>query len=70
MADKPKTTEKVTTKSGVLPRPILEPEARKEPPRPTTLPQYRDEGATTGAMPTVTEGEDPSAERDEDRGNQ
>jgi len=50
----------------MIPRINLEPNAPKEPPRPTTLPEMRDIGATTGIMPVITEGEDISAERDDD----
>ena len=67
MSDKPKAPKKSSiTESGMIPRINLEPNAPKEPPRPTTLPEMRDIGATTGIMPVITEGEDISAERDDD----
>ncbi|MFW5691564.1 MAG: hypothetical protein ACOCXZ_03590 [Chloroflexota bacterium] len=68
MADKPKTKSRAATKSGIFPRPIFEPEARREaPPAPDEPPEFHAEtGATTGIMPVVTEGEDSSAERDDD----
>ncbi|GAB4527425.1 MAG: hypothetical protein OHK0046_45230 [Anaerolineae bacterium] len=68
MADKKTNTKDVTTQSGILPRPSLEPKILYETPPPTSLPEMRDEGATTGAMPIVLEGEDRSAQRDDDEG--
>jgi hypothetical protein len=62
--------ERPSSKSGVLPRPVLEPENRHEPPvPPTTLPELKDSGATTGTMPAVREGHDSSAVGDVDRIN-
>jgi len=67
MSDKPKAPKQVSiTESGLIPRSDLEPNTNKEPPRPTTLPEFRDIGATTGIMPVITEGDDNSAERDDD----
>ncbi len=76
MPDKPKTEPKVTgkSKSGMFPRPsFAEPDIRRDelrheaPPPPQYPPEYFDAGATTGAMPVITEGDDDSAERDNDR---
>lgn len=71
MHDKAKTESKHgKSKSGMFPRPAFtEGEARREPPPPPPkhLPGKFDGGATTGSMPVVTEGEDHSAERDNDR---
>jgi hypothetical protein len=68
MQNKPKTDSgrRSTTKSGVFKRPVIEPEIRKEAPPPEHLPGASDTGATTGMMPVVTEGEDGTAERDDD----
>ncbi len=68
MPDKSTTQNESVSKSGVLRRPNFEPETHHEKPRPTTLPEFRDEGSTTGLMPVITEGEDNSAERDDDEG--
>lgn len=54
------------SKSGLMPRPVLEPEDSSEPPRPSTLPEMPDSESTTGAMPVVSEDEDSPTERDED----
>ncbi|GAB4335670.1 MAG: hypothetical protein Kow00117_18630 [Phototrophicales bacterium] len=64
-----KTKSSPTSKTGTFKRPNLEPEAaRDERNRPLTLPEYpRDPNATTGVIPVVTEGEDTSAERDNDK---
>jgi hypothetical protein len=70
MPDKPKTEpRRSTTQSGSFPRPkFLDSEPRQEaPPPPSHPPEYFDGGATTGKMPVVTEGQDKSAERDNDR---
>lgn len=69
MPEKKSKTKEHASKSGIIKRPILEPKVLYEPPPPpSTLPEMRDEGATTGAMPVVSEGEDDSAERDDDNG--
>jgi hypothetical protein len=67
MSDKPETQEqKAITKSGTFP--ALEPQARREPPKPATLPEQHDDklGATTGFFKVVPEGEDTSAALDDD----
>lgn len=67
MPDKPRTDDRSISRSGIFKRAVVEPELPLEqPPRPSTLPEYRDEGATTGALPIVNEGEDLDAERDKD----
>lgn len=67
MTDETKAQKKkAVTQSGIMPRPVFVPQNRQETSRPTTLPELRDEGATTGVLPVVTEGEDSSAQRDED----
>lgn len=56
------------TKSGIMPRPVLEPEDRREPPPPPSVAEIddQDKTTTTGKLPIVTEGEDRSAEREHD----
>lgn len=66
MSDKPRPRHQSKSKSGLMPRPVLEPEDNAEPPRPTTLPEYPEGEATTGAMPVVSEDDDSPTERDED----
>lgn len=67
MPDKPETQpQKAITQSGSFP--ALEPKARREPPKPATLPEEHDDnkGATTGLFAIVPEGEDSSAALDDD----
>jgi len=70
MFDNVNTDEEIdVTKSGVFPRAVIEPPAQREapPPPPSHLPESKGEGATTGRIRIVmTEGEDESADRDED----
>ena len=67
MPNRKPTERRSTTKSGVMPRPVLEPENRREPPRPPTIPEMaEDDGATTGKQPAVREGDDSSAVGDDD----
>lgn len=67
MQDQSQADKRATSKSGVLRRPTIEPEHHPDPPRPYRLPEQRDEeGATTGAVPVVNEGEDLRAERDDE----
>jgi hypothetical protein len=69
MSDNLSTDEEIdVTKSGVFPRAVIEPPARREaPPPPNHLPESKGEGATTGRIRiAMTEGEDKSADRDED----
>jgi hypothetical protein len=55
------------TKSGVIPRIIIEPPEPREPVRPTTLPELRsNDSATTGVFSVVSEGFDTTAIGDED----
>jgi hypothetical protein len=62
--------ERPMSKSGVMKRPVLEPEGRREAPLPpATLPEIKDSGATTGTMPAIREGHDSSAVGDTDRIN-
>jgi hypothetical protein len=66
--DKPGNQRYSASKSGIMPRPVLEPEGRREPPQPSTLPEMREEdSATTGAFPVVSEGHDSSAVGDVDK---
>jgi hypothetical protein len=69
MPNKPRDRQSALSKSGFLPRPVFEPEGRKEPPPPpVSLPEFRDEqSATTGIFPIVSEGYDSSAVGDDDR---
>ena len=58
-----------TSKSGVMPMPVLEPPERHEPPMSTVAPELVDKSDTatsTGVIPIVSEGEDTSAEREDD----
>jgi hypothetical protein len=67
MSDKSKTQEHAAfSKTGVIRRSNVEPATQRDPERPTTLPEMHDKGSTTGVLPVVTEGEDRSAERDND----
>ncbi len=68
MADKPNTKNKPITESGTFKLPEeLQPKTRREPPKPTSLPEYVEEhGATTGINPIIPEGEDTSADLDDD----
>lgn len=71
MPDQPHTRRPSISQSGIIPKPVLEPELRVEAAdkaRPVNLPEQRDlSGATTGTFPIVTEGLDATAERDDDR---
>ncbi len=69
MSDKPSVRPgRDPSKSGIMPRPVLEPEDRREPPLPQNVPEIddQDKTTTTGRLPIVTEGEDHSAEREHD----
>jgi hypothetical protein len=67
MSEKGKTQEHAAySKTGVIRRTNVEPSTQRDPERPTTLPELHDEGSTTGVLPVITEGEDRSAERDND----
>lgn len=69
MADKPSVrSRRDPSKSGIMPRPVLEPENRREPPMPQSAAEIddQDKTTTTGRLPIVTEGEDRSAEREHD----
>jgi len=60
-----------THKSGIHPRPNIEPDGKREPSRPPLLPELRnDVGATTGTVPVVREGQDTYAIGDEDSVNE
>ncbi len=66
MSDKPGKRRQSKSKSGLIPRLVIEPEEKAAPPRPTTIPELADDEATTGAMPVISETDDAPAERDED----
>jgi hypothetical protein len=66
MVDKLRTRPQALTKSGLLLRSILEPESRQDVSPPSRLPEQPNDGATTGIMPVISEGEDRSAQRDSD----
>jgi hypothetical protein len=52
----------------MMPRIIIEPEGRREPAQPPTLPELRqNDGATTGIFPVISEGHDSSAVGDVDK---
>lgn len=64
-----RTKRKEITQSGLIPRPVFEPEARHEPPPPPHMKphSYNDvTGATTGVFRIIAEGEDSNNERDDD----
>ena len=66
MSDKKKKNDALT-QTGMMPRSILEPDLKQEPPqRPESLPEHFDHnGATTGTYPAVIEGEDDITNQDE-----
>lgn len=67
MYQRHRSEQQASSKSGVIPRPVVEPETRREAPPPETLPEADENAsATTGVLPVVSEGEDQSAERDDD----
>lgn len=71
VAEKPNSSKtgmrRAASKSGIMPRPILEPEARYEAPGPSAAPAARnDHAAVTGLYPIVAEPEDGTAQRDRD----
>lgn len=68
MLDNPKTTEQALSKSGVLPRPILVDQKLLRETPPPIASDLRDDGATTGIIQIIVEGEDKSAQRDDDKG--
>ena len=70
MPDKPDTRISLT-QSGTIPRSLVEPVLDHEAPNPNELHKQRDEnqGPITTTLPVVKEGEDDSAERDEDQVN-
>ena len=67
MPDKPATRISLT-RSGSIPRSLVEPVVDHESPSPTKSSQQHDEDhrPATTTTPVVKEGEDNSAERDED----
>lgn len=66
MRKSPKAQQSASTKSGIMRRPVLESEGRREPPYPPTLPEFKEDEATTGAMQVVSEGRDITAIGDAD----
>ena len=71
MPDQASKSHKIrsNSKSGVMPMPVLEPPERREPPMSTALPEMVDNQDTitrTGIISIVPEGEDTSAEREDD----
>jgi hypothetical protein len=69
MPKTPKTEQSASTKSGVMRLPFFEGETRREPPIPLTVPEGKEDEATTGAIPAVNEGRDLTAIGDADRIN-
>jgi hypothetical protein len=70
MLNKPRVKKPSVTKSGLIPRAVLEPlMSNEETPPPVKLPEQPDDGASTGIFPVITEGEDSSAARDDDDGH-
>ena len=66
MSDK-KNKQKAMSQTGMMPRSILEPDLKREPPqKPISLPEHTDhDSATTGTYPAVIEGEDDITNQDE-----
>jgi hypothetical protein len=64
-----KTRRGASTKSGVMRSPLVETEGRREPVYPPSLPELKDDAATTGAIQAVNEGRDITAIGDDDRVN-
>lgn len=62
-----KPPRRPVSKSGIIPRPVLEPELRREPTRPPQLSEdFHIDSSTTGVIPIIREGDDKSAIGDED----
>lgn len=62
-----KLQRRAVSKSGVIPRPVLEPELRREPNRPPKLADDLNiDSSTTGIIPVVREDADQSAVGDDD----
>ncbi|NWF67541.1 MAG: hypothetical protein HXY40_00505 [Chloroflexi bacterium] len=71
MPDKPQKAVATESKTGVMriTREVAEPNAQHEPPPPPSLPEFADDGATTGKMSSLlSEGKDRSAALDSDSG--
>lgn len=67
MSERTRTTSQPdTSQSGVLPRPVLEPEVRQESPPPSPATRQDSAGALNSGTPVITEGRDGSAQRDQD----
>jgi hypothetical protein len=68
MSDKPAIPNPSTTQSGILPRPILEPEDRHEaPPTHTPTTELTNSAVVDEVTPVITEGKDNTAQRDRDK---
>ena len=65
MPDKQQESLEDAHKSGVMPRVEIERRLR-QPPVPVTLPELPDDDGSTGVLRVISEGEDRSAERDDD----
>jgi len=64
-----RSRKQAVSKSGLMPRPVFDAEPNLLRERVPEQPEkHVDTGATTGIMPIVTEGEDCTASRDDDRG--
>lgn len=66
MRSTPSTERRSTTKSGIMPRPVLEPDSKREPPMPLTHMEIKTESDTSSVFPDIKEGHDTSAIGDSD----
>jgi hypothetical protein len=64
---RPKSKQSIT-KSGIMPLPVVEPESKREASSPQPIPELRDDekGTVTSVIPSVGEGVDSSAAREDD----
>lgn len=68
MCNTQEESRRSTSKSGVMPRPVFEPETRRDPPSPTTSPESPEQhDSTTDVIPYIAEGHDSTAVGDVDR---
>lgn len=67
MSDDPNPKKEALTQTGMMPRSILEPDTKSDPPpKPTTMPEFLEkDSANTGTFRAVIEGEDDTTDQDE-----
>ncbi|HRL11524.1 MAG TPA: hypothetical protein PKX07_06570 [Aggregatilineales bacterium] len=61
----PKTDRRDLSKSGIMPRPVFEPDVKREPPAPH-MPDFQDHSNLSDVLPDIQEGHDTSAVGDAD----